>query len=226
MTQVKLSTEEQNIKIAVDAAIFTVQHDELMVLLIQMKKKPFANVWALPGGLMEQEETTENAARRILKIQTGVSDVYLEQLGTFDDPKRDPFGRVISVAYFALVPSEGVKLETTDKYADVQWWSVQKLPSLAYDHSYMVQVTLERVRAKLGYTNVIWSLLPSEFTLSQLHRMYEVVLGHSLDKRNFLRKVLHLDFVVPSGNKVSGEAHRPAELYKFKQKKLQYVEVL
>src|SRR3989338_7554645 len=121
-TAMKIHPSSQNIKVAADAAIFTVRNGQLMVLLIQMKKKPHAGKWALPGGLIGDRETAERAARRILSAQTGVADAYLEQLATFDDPKRDPLGRVVSVAYFALIPSESVILRTTEKYADVRWW--------------------------------------------------------------------------------------------------------
>lgn len=216
----------QSIKVATDAVIFTVRGGELMALLIQMKKTPYTGMWAVPGGLIEQNETSEDAARRILKTQTGVTDAHLEQLATFDDPKRDRLGRVISVAYVALVSSEHVELKTTEKYLDVRWWPVRKLPALAYDHKGILTVAVSRLRAKLEYTNVAWSLLPKEFTLSQLQEVYEIILSRSLDKRNFRRKVLDLKLVEPTGKKSAGGAHRPAELFKFKQRKMEYVDVM
>jgi len=216
----------QKIGVATDAVIFTVIRGELKVLLIQMKKTPFTGKWAVPGGLIEDHETTETAAKRILKDQTSLNNVYLEQLQTFDEPKRDPNGRVISVAYMALVPSNDLKLKTTDRYSDVRWWGVKKLPTLAYDHSKIFKIALERLRAKLEYTNIVWSLLPTEFTLTQLQDIYEIILGRKLDKRNFRRKVIELGFVISTGKKIKGEAYRPAELFRFKQKKLAYVEVM
>lgn len=216
----------QSIKVATDAVIFTVKGGELQVLLIQMKKRPYVGMWAVPGGLLEQDETTEQAARRILLTQTGVSDAHLEQLATFDDPKRDAIGRVVSVAYVALVSGDRVELRTTDKYQDVRWLPVRKLPPLAYDHKRVVATAADRLRGKLEYTNVAWSLLPKEFTLGQLQDVYEIILGRALDKRNFRRKILDLSLVEATGNKSSGGAHRPAELYRFKQRKLAYVDVL
>ncbi|MEI6511258.1 MAG: NUDIX domain-containing protein [Candidatus Uhrbacteria bacterium] len=217
---------EQDIKVATDAVIFTVRHGELMALLIQMKKAPYTDKWAVPGGIIGQAETTEQAARRILITQTGVTQAHLEQLATFDDPKRDKIGRVISVAYVALVASEKVVLQTTDRYADVRWWPAGKLPALAYDHKEVVAVAVERLRSKLEYTNVAWSLLPKAFTLSELQETYETILGRALDKRNFRRKVLELRLVEPTGEKSSGGAHRPAEMYAFKRRGMEYIEVL
>lgn len=216
----------QNIKAAVDAAIFSVKDGELCVLLIQMKKKPFTGKWALPGGLLEDDETAEAAARRILSMQTGVGKAHLEQLMTFDAPERDPFGRVISVAYLALVPAEGVSLQTTDKYSDVRWWPVRQLPSLAYDHATIAATALGRLRSKLQYTNIVWSLLPEEFPLSRLQETYERILGRKLDKRNFRKRLLGLGLVRSTGRKERGGAHRPAELFRFVSRKLAVVDVL
>ncbi|HBR81010.1 MAG: NUDIX hydrolase [Candidatus Uhrbacteria bacterium GW2011_GWE2_45_35] len=216
----------QRIGVAADAVIFTVDHGELKALLIQMKKTPFSGRWAMPGGLIENKETTRQAAERILKIQTGVKDVYLEQLQTFDDLKRDPNGRVLSVAYMALVPSGNIKLKTNDRYSDVRWWSIKKLPTLAYDHSEILKIAINRLRSKLEYTNIVWSLLPPEFTLTQLQNIYEIILDRDLDKRNFRRKILELGLVATTGKKIKGEAYRPAELYRFKQRRLTYVEVI
>jgi 8-oxo-dGTP diphosphatase len=199
--------------------IFTVREAKLHVLLIQMKKKPFTGRWAMPGGLLDDREKSEDAARRILKTQTGLGDVYLEQLATFDDPKRDPIGRVASIAHFALVPHEGVRLRTSDKYEDVRWWPVDHLPPLAYDHVAMLAYAVNRVRAKLQYANVAWSLLPEEFTLSALQSVYESILGRSLDKRNFRKKILALDLLTDTGKRDRGGAHRPAALYRFRSRK-------
>ena len=216
----------QNIKVAVDAAIFTLKDGALCLLLIQMKKKPHTGRWAIPGGLIERNETAEAAARRILKTQTGVGEAYLEQLGTFDDPKRDPLGRVVSIASYALMPSEHVKLATTAKYADVRWWPVAKLPALAYDHAEIARTALDRLRAKLGYTNVVWSLLPKEFTLQRIQDAYEGILAKPLDKRNFRKKILSLGLLEETGRTERGGAHRPAALYRFKKRSLVYLDIL
>ena len=215
----------QDIKVASDAAIFTVTDGELQVLLIRMKKSPYEGMWAVPGGIIGQEETTEAAARRILSEQTGVRDAYLEQLGTFDDPARDKLGRVVSVAYYALIAAEDVLLKTTEKYADVRWWPVRKLPSLAYDHKEVVASATARIRAKVGYANVAWSLMPKLFPLSQLRETYEAILGHALDKRNFRKKIMTLGLIEESGRKSEGGAHRPAELYRFRNRKPEIIDL-
>lgn len=215
-----------SIRVAADSLIFTVRHGELEVLLIQMKKAPYTGAWACPGGQIEPQDRSESAARRILKIQTGLTGVYLEQLGTFDALKRDVLGRVVSVAYMALVPSERVILKTTEKYSDIRFWSVKRLPKLAYDHAEMIRVATERLRNKIGYTNIVWSLLPEEFTLTELQNVYEAILGRKLDKRNFRRKILELGMVKPSARVRKGESHRPAKLYQFKERALKYLNVL
>jgi len=215
----------QSIKLAVDAVIFSIKDGSLQVLLIQMKKSPFTGDWAIPGGLIDDAETTLKAAERILQTQTGVSDVYLEQLMTFDDVQRDPAGRVVSVAYVALLPNTDAKLETTEKYSDVRWWPVKKLPALAYDHKHILKLAIDRLTAKIQYTNIAWSLLPSEFTLSELQTVYEIILDKPLDKRNFRKRIAALDLIKPSGKKREGGAFRPAELYQFKEKTLKFVEI-
>lgn len=217
---------QQKIVVAVDTVIFTIKDDELCVLLIQMKKTPYTGLWAFPGGRVENNETTEQTAVRILKEQTGVSHVYLEQLKTFDALTRDQLERVISVASFALISSSNVQLKTTEKYADVKWWPVKKLPELAYDHKQIAKEAITRLKSRLQYTNIAWSLLSEEFTLTDLQRVYEIILDTSIDKRNFRKRILALDLISPVGKKRGGEANRPAELYKFKHKKLEYVEIM
>lgn len=216
---------QQNIKVAVDCCIFTVINGELCVLLIKMKEK-LTDFWALPGGLIANNETTDEAVRRILKQQTSVSNVYLEQLYTFNEPDRDPFNRVISIAYFALIPAENVILKTTSKYSDIKWWPMKELPSLAYDHQKIAKYGQKRLKWKVTYTNAIWSLLPEEFSLSQLQNAYESVLGKILDKRNFRKKILSLKIIQETGNKVTIGAHRPAKLYKFSTKEPEIVEII
>lgn len=223
---VKYHESIQNIKVAVDAAIFRIKDGALNVLLIQMRKVPFKDAWALPGGLLEEAETSQEAATRILKTQTGVTDVFLEQLATFDDVDRDPAGRVVSVAYYALLPDNDMRLKTTEKYSDVRWWSVKKLPNLAYDHKELVKEAMNRIAGKIQYTNIVWSLLPKEFTLTRLQQVYEIILGKTLDKRNFRKRIEDLDLIKPTGKTRTGMAHRPAALYQFKHRKLEYVQII
>ncbi len=215
------------LRVAVDAVIFTVQDKRLHVLLIQMKKAPFTGLWAFPGGLMEPTETAMDAAKRILETQTNLSSGYLEQLGTFDALDRDPLGRVVSVSHFALLPCDGIELKTTDKYQAVRWCPVDELPKkMAYDHVHMAEVACERLRGRLSYTNIAWSLLPTTFTLSELQQVYETILGETFDKRNFRKKILSLGMIKPVANKRRLGHHRPAQLYRFKTQDLAYVEMI
>lgn len=222
----KKHSSKQNIKVAVDNCIFTVKEGVLHILLIAMKKKPLTGQWALPGGLIRQNESIDAAALRVLREETGVSNVYLEQLYTFGDILRDPFGRVVSVAYFALIPTAGVKLRTLAKYADVRWWKLKELPKLSYDHNAIAAYGKKRLAWKLEYTNVVWSLLPPKFTLSELQKVYEAVLGRELDKRNFRKKIFALDMIDEVGEHSMRGAHRPAMLYRFKTTRSQIVEIL
>lgn len=190
------------------------------VLLIKMKKPPFVGRWALPGGLISDHETTLVAAERILSEETGVTGVYLEQLMTFDELKRDPAGRVVSVAWFALLPDGELELHTSEKYAGVEWRPISQAKNLAYDHNEILRVAVDRLRAKLGYTNVVWSLLPTKFSLTELQAVYEIILGRALDKRNFRKKILAAGLLKATGAQRVVGAHRPAALYAFKTKKL------
>ncbi|MGH9322462.1 MAG: NUDIX hydrolase [Vicinamibacteria bacterium] len=216
----------QNVKVAVDNGIFTIDDGRLQVLLIQMRKDPFKGRWALPGGLIDEGESLHGAAARILKEQTGVSGLYLEQLYTFDGTKRDPEGRVVSVAYYSLVPSVGLELRTTAKYEAVRFWDChERPPELAYDHEAILAYAQLRLQAKVQYTNVMWSLLPPSFTLRELQSAYESVLSRSLDKRNFRKKILSLGLLRASGEKSMGGRHRPAMLYEFISQAPETVEV-
>ncbi len=216
----------QQVKIAVDNCIFTVLEDRLHLLLIQMTKVPYTGMWALPGGLIQEAESLDAAAGRILYEETGVADVYLEQLYTFGQPDRDPAGRVISVAYFALIHAAGITLRTQLKYADVRWWPCATLPSLAYDHDAVAAYARQRLEWKLAYTNVAWSLLPRRFALTELQKVYEAVLGRPLDKRNFRKKILALGLVEPVGETAMRGAHRPAMLYRFTSREPKLIEML
>lgn len=220
-----MTHQEQNSKVAVDIVIFTILDNALKVVLIQMKKRPFTKMWAFPGGLIIDKESLDDAAKRELTEKTGVKNVYLEQLYTFGDPGRDPYGRVISAAYFALINNIGIKLETTSKYSDIRWFDIKRLPKLAYDHREMAEYALQRLRWKLEYTNIIYGLLPKYFTLSKMRSTYEIILGRTLDRRNFQRKILSLHFLKSARRKQTGK-HRPAMLYEFKTRKPMIVEVL
>ena len=216
----------QHVKIAVDNCIFTVLEDRLHLLLIQMTKVPYAGMWALPGGLIQDAESLDAAAGRILYEETGVAEVYIEQLYTFGQPHRDPAGRVVSVAYFALLHAAGITLHTQPKYADVRWWPCATLPPLAYDHDTVAAYARQRLEWKLAYTNVVWSFLPRRFALTELQKVYEAVLGRALDKRNFRKKILALGLIEPVGETAMRGAHRPAMLYRFTSREPKLIDML
>jgi len=201
--------------VTVDVVLFTFIDGELRVLLIRRKREPFKGRWALPGGFVEENEKLEKAAARELVEETGLKDIYLEQLYTFGDPGRDPRGWTISVAYFAIVGADMTgRVHAGDDAGDAGWFNVYQLPPLAFDHDRIVRYALQRLRYKLEYTGLGFLLLPEEFTLSQLQSVYEVVLQESLDKRNFRKKILSMDIIEETGNFQHGD-HRPARLYRF-----------
>jgi 8-oxo-dGTP diphosphatase len=200
--------------ISVDVVIFTLREDDLQVLLVQRKHPPFAGRWAIPGGFVEINESLEAAARRELKEETGIHDVYLEQLYTFGEPKRDPRGRVVTVAYLALVPAP-LAVEAGDDASDARWWSAYKLPLLAFDHAKILRYGLQRLRYKLEYTAAGFQLLPPSFTLTEIQKAYEIVLGEPLDKRNFRRRIAEANVLEETGALTMSRG-RPAKLYRFR----------
>ena len=217
---------QQAIGVAVDIVVFTIEAGRLCVLLIEVKRPPFEGRSALPGGLIGAQETLDAAAVRELAEKTGMTDVYMEQLYTFSAPRRDPAGRVVAAAYLALVPAEGVHLRTPAKYAGMGWFHVDELPRLAFDHEEMVRYAVQRLRYKLEYTNVAYSLLPESFTLSELQRAYEAILDRALDPRNFRKRITGLRLITPTGEERRGGAHRPAQLYRFTSREPKIIEVL
>ncbi|MBI2463010.1 MAG: NUDIX hydrolase [Candidatus Spechtbacteria bacterium] len=213
--------------IATDVVIFTIQNNELKVLLIKMKKSPFTGRWAAPGGLVGPNESVDESAARHLVEKTGLKNVYMEQLYTFGKVNRDPFGRVVSVAYSALIPPDAkVKIFTTAEYQDIAWFPARHLPAIAYDHKEIISYAIERLKSKLEYTNIVYSLMPREFTLGELQDVYELILGRKLDKRNFRRKIASARMIRELAKKREGEANRPAALYIFTSHKPQKVEMI
>jgi len=202
--------------VTVDVVTFTLRGQDLQVLLIRRKHPPFADYWAIPGGFVQADESLEVAALRELEEETNVRDVYLEQLYTFGDPDRDPRTRVITVAYFALVPETALpSLRAGDDAADAQWWSMYNLPPLAFDHAEILDYALTRVRYKLEYSAVGFELLPEKFTLSELQSAYEVILGEKLDRGNFRKKLRKAEVVEPTRD-YRDTGGRPARLYRFR----------
>ncbi len=203
-------------KLTVDIVLFTIRERRLQVLLIKRSIKPFANKYALPGGFVLENEALETAAVRELREETGVKDVYLEQLYTFGDPKRDPRGRVVTVAYYALAPHTQTLNAGTDA-AEAAWFDIAELPPLAFDHRKIVEYAHQRLRNKLDYTNVGFELLPEKFTLTELQRVHEAILAEPLDKRNFRRKITQKGIVKPLHEWLRA-GQKPAQLFRFREK--------
>ena len=206
--------ERTDVQVTVDLVIFALRDAELHVLLIRRGLPPFAGSWALPGGFVRDGESLEEAARRELQEETGVRDVYLEQLYTFGDPERDPRGRIVTVAYYALLTGDSAPLVAGTDAGDAQWMRARKHPPLAFDHERILAYALERLANKLEYSTIGFQLLPRKFTLSQLQSVYEAVLGRSLDKRNFRRKMALVDTLKPLNEWMRDGPSRPAQLYR------------
>jgi len=213
-------------RVATDAVIFAVIDGALKVLLIRIGEGAYGGSWALPGGLVRMDESLDEAAERILSEKAGVDGVYLEQLGAFGDLDRDRRGRSVSVAYFALVNGEEHLPKTIEYYSDIAWKDVSRLPKLAFDHAKIIRVAEERLRSKLGYSNIAYGLMPKEFTLTELQALYEIILGHELDKRNFRKKIKDIGLVTHTGNIRQSERSRPARLYSFTHRRPTITNVL
>jgi 8-oxo-dGTP diphosphatase len=205
--------------VAVDIALFTVagqlQDLRLQVLLIARKEKPFRGQWALPGGFVRIEEDLADAALRELAEDTGVRDVYLEQVGAVGTPDRDTRERVITIVYVGLVAGDKHPARAAGSATDVRWFDVTELSPLAFDHAELLDMGLAHLRRRAGEAPVCFELLPQEFTLSELQALTEAILGRRLDRRNFRRKVQELGLLHPvTGGRREGK-HRPAQLFRF-----------
>lgn len=205
--------------VSVDIVVFTIENDELKVLLIQRGLEPFEGQWALPGGFVGINEGLGTAAKRELKEETGVSAAHLEQLHTFGRPDRDPRERVISVAYYALIPPARLSLSATTDARDAQLYSINALPTLAFDHARILGRARQRVKEQLNDSDIAYQLLPKTFTMFELRRVHELFLGEEVDKRNFLKKIIALDQIEETGEKRESVRHRPARLYRVKDLK-------
>lgn len=202
-----------------DCVVFGLDQKDLKVLLIERDREPFAGKWALPGGFVDEDETPEEAARRELAEETGLSGVFLEQLYTFGEPHRDPRGWTVSVAHYALVNIADHQPLAADDARNVDWFPVRKPPSLAFDHDKILAMAQRRLQGKVRYQPIGFELLPPVFTLSQLQHLYETILGAALDKRNFRRRVLRTGLLEETGETQKAVAHRAARLYRFDEAK-------
>jgi len=207
--------------LTVDCVVFGYRdEDDLMVLLIQRGQEPFRGQWALPGGFVHIDESLEEAARRELREETGLDNPYLEQLYTFGKVGRDPRERVVSVAYYALVNlTEQARLVPDTDAASASWFPSREIPPLAFDHRHIFEIAEKRLQGKVNYQPIGFRLLPEKFKLSQLQRLYEVILDRQLDKRNFRKKILRMDVLEELDETEKDVAHRAARLYRFDKTK-------
>lgn len=215
----------QDIKVAVDAIVFGYDQQELKVLLIQRKYGQLKGSWALVGGFVQDTESLEQAVKRELQEEAGLTLDYLEQLYTFgDDIHRDPRGRVISVAYVGLVQPEKYILKADTDAENAAWFTLGDLPKLAFDHSKIIQLAHERLINKLAYQPIGFNLLPKKFLFSELEHLYATLLNVELDRRNFRKKILSFDLLEETNEVVQQGAGRPAKLFQFNEKKYKQLE--
>jgi len=202
--------------VTTDVAVFTIRDQQLTLLLVQRAGEPYQGMWALPGGFLDIDEDLEACAKRELEEETGISGVYLEQLYTFGMPNRDPRERIISVTYYALVPSDRLQLKAASDAADAQWFTLDQMPPLAFDHQQIIALAQSRLAAKLDYSTIAFQFMPETFTLSELQAVYEILLNEHLDKRNFRKKILSLKQIEETGELRRTGNHRPARVYQLK----------
>jgi 8-oxo-dGTP diphosphatase len=206
--------------LTVDCIVFGLNaQQELKVMLIQRNIPPFQGQWAIPGGFVRIDETLEEAALRELQEETGIHHIFLEQLYTFGDLGRDPRDRTVTVAYFALINLVEQKIQASTDARAAEWFAISNIPQLAFDHNQILQVAIARLRSKIRYEPIGFELLPQNFSLSQLQRLYETVLDRPLDKRNFRKKILGMDLLIDTGKVEHNVAHRAAKLYQFDENK-------
>ena len=208
--------------VTVDVVVFGYDGGrDLKLLLIQRGGEPFKGQWALPGGFVDMDEDLESSALRELEEETGVRDLFVEQLYTFGAPGRDPRGRVISVAYFALVNLTDHPAVAASDAEQAEWYKLDELPELAFDHARIIDMATNRLRAKVRYQPIGFELLPEEFTLAELQALYETVLGvPEFNKRNFRTRIMKTEILQEVGRQ-ENVAHRPAVLYRFNEERYQ-----
>ena len=211
---------QQTIKVTVDAIVFGYKPREgISVLLVKRKYPPYQGEWAIPGGFVRDDEPLEQAVARELREETGLETNYLEQLYTFGAPERDPRERIISVAYYGLVRPGKYQLKADSDADDAQWFDIDHLPSLAFDHQKILETAVHRLRAKITYEPVGFELLDEKFPFSDLEELYTTLLGREIDRRNFRKKILSLGVLDELKEKRSLGAGRPATLFRFNKKR-------
>jgi len=206
--------------LTVDCIIFGLDVElELKIMLIKRDIPPFEGEWAIPGGFVRMDETLEQAALRELQEETGIHDVFLEQLYTFGDLGRDPRDRIVTVAYYALINLVEQQIQAATDAREAEWFPISQIPKLAFDHEQILQTAIARLRSKIRYEPIGFELLPKKFTLTQLQKLYETVLDRQLDKRNFRKKILGMHLLIDTNQVEQNVSHRAARLYQFDESK-------
>ncbi len=204
--------------VAVDCVIFGFDRDKLKLLLVKRTRPPQRGHWSLMGGFLSDDETLEHAAQRILTKLTGLENVYLEQFHTFSDIYRDPGARVLSAAFYALIKINESDMERTRSYG-AKWIETDQIPPLIFDHEQMVMMALSILRHKCHFEPVGFELLPEKFTIPQLQKLYEAILGRKLDNANFRKRILSMNVLQKLDEKEKGHSKKGAFYYKFDRKK-------
>jgi ADP-ribose pyrophosphatase YjhB (NUDIX family) len=211
-------SEHSKFYVAVDCIIFGFDKGELKLLIHKRRFEPAKGQWSLFGGFVKEDESLEKAANRILKELTGLEKIYMEELQTYGSVQRDPAGRVVSVAYYALIPAYKYSAEYSKQYG-ATWFSVKDLPSLIMDHDSMVRTGLVRLKRQASSQPIGFELLPREFTIPQLQALYEAIYQSKLDKRNFRKKILSMDILIKLDQKDMTNSRKGAFLYRFDKRK-------
>ncbi|HDZ06127.1 hypothetical protein LCGC14_0129030 [marine sediment metagenome] len=210
---------QQSIQLSVDAVVFGYEAGNISILLIKRKYEPFKGKWAIPGGFVLDNESLEEALERELKEETGIKINYLEQLYTFGKPNRDPRGRVVSIAYFGLIRPNAFKIYASTDAEQVQWFNIDELPELSFDHKEILDAAIKRLKGKITYEPIGFELLDTKFPFSDLEKLYSTLLGREVDRRNFRKKIMGLNVLDELDEKVSKGSGRPANLFQFNQKR-------
>ena len=210
---------QQSIQLSVDAVVFGYEAGNISILLIKRKYEPFKGKWAIPGGFVLDNESLEEAVERELKEETGIKINYLEQLYTFGKPNRDPRGRVVSIAYFGLIRPNAFKIYASTDAEQVQWFNIDELPELSFDHKEILDAAIKRLKGKITYEPIGFELLDTKFPFSDLEKLYSTLLGREVDRRNFRKKIMGLNVLDELDEKVSKGSGRPANLFQFNQKR-------
>jgi 8-oxo-dGTP diphosphatase len=204
-----------NPSLTVDIVVFGYHQKQLSVLLLNRKEEPFKNYWTLPGGFVQIEETLLQVCSRIMQTKIGIQNLFLEQLYSFDEIGRDPRGRVVSISYYALINPQKFEIVAGKMANDVKWFPIDELPSLGFDHNKILTSALQRLKTKILYYPIGFELLDDTFTMTELHELYECILGIDIDRRNFRRKIIDSEYIIPTGTKREGLKNRHPDLYKF-----------